>query len=218
MAPGSPDGRGSTLKVPTARVRVPFGGLPTTPQTPGPELPRLRPGQAAPTPPGGTAHDPAAASPPAAGSQTRVEHSAGTASAGPPCGTIAAWQRHHRQGLRGDQIDPACRAAHNAYTNACRRKAKARGRRPPPCTACGRERPPTTGRRGWCDACYGRWLRGGRPADGPPPSSFDAFKGWREDFAFLREQGEGVEVAAQRVGIAVRTAQNWESKRKAGAL
>ena len=32
-----------------------------------------------------------------------------------PCGTRAAFMRHYRAGLRGDEIDAACREANNEY-------------------------------------------------------------------------------------------------------
>ncbi|NJP71931.1 hypothetical protein [Streptomyces sp. C1-2] len=35
------------------------------------------------------------------------------------------------------------------------------------CAPCGRHRPVKA--RGWCGACYGRWLARGKPAGGPPP-------------------------------------------------
>ncbi|MEU6674835.1 hypothetical protein [Streptomyces sp. NPDC046925] len=35
------------------------------------------------------------------------------------------------------------------------------------CAACGEKA--THKARGWCNACYKRWLNGGRPEGGPPP-------------------------------------------------
>lgn len=35
------------------------------------------------------------------------------------------------------------------------------------CASCGKNRPHKA--RGWCAGCYDRWLRRGRPAEGPPP-------------------------------------------------
>jgi hypothetical protein len=32
-----------------------------------------------------------------------------------PCGTRGAFMRHYREGLRGDEIDAACREANSAY-------------------------------------------------------------------------------------------------------
>lgn len=34
------------------------------------------------------------------------------------------------------------------------------------CPSCGQDKPHQC--KGWCNACYRRWLRAGRPDDGPP--------------------------------------------------
>lgn len=39
-----------------------------------------------------------------------------------------------------------------------------------PCRYCRGERTPTQGAHGWCRSCYCRWLRAGRPVEGPPPA------------------------------------------------
>lgn len=43
---------------------------------------------------------------------------------------------------------------------------KAKGMSAVTCRCCARQRPLKA--RGWCTACYMRWTRAGRPADGPP--------------------------------------------------
>lgn len=136
------------------------------------------------------------------------------AAAGPPCGTDAAYQRHYRQGLRGDQIDPACRAAHSARGAAGHRKARARHQDLPPCTACEGPRKPREGAHGWCTACLLRWVRAERPDDGPPPPRERLWR-HREEFVFLREQGESVETVAARLQLSLRTVKEWEKRRKA---
>lgn len=35
------------------------------------------------------------------------------------------------------------------------------------CPSCGERKPHQC--KGWCNACYRRWMRAGRPEDGPPP-------------------------------------------------
>lgn len=46
---------------------------------------------------------------------------------------------------------------------------------PPLCRNCHKPRRPRKtqpgyrGANGWCDRCYSRWLKAGRPAEGPPP-------------------------------------------------
>lgn len=87
------------------------------------------------------------------------------------------------------------------------------------CACCGQE-----GRhhaRGWITACYWRWFRAGKPADGPPPLP----PGYRprpalhkgpasdriEDYGWLRrEQGLTREQAAERLGVCERTAWRYE--------
>lgn len=135
-----------------------------------------------------------------------------------PCGTPAAYQRHYRAGLRGDQIDPECRSAYNAKVMASHRKVRAEGRDLPPCSCCGSPRVPCRGAHGWCAWCLKRWVRAGRPEDGPPPSKRAEAAMQRSEFAFLRAGGETVEDAARRVGIASATGRKWESLRKRGAL
>lgn len=76
---------------------------------------------------------------------------------------------------------------------------------------------------GWCSACYQRWKRAGRPAEGPPPPmtreesrqlgiaacrANAAAK--REDYAELRSWGDSCEQAAARVGVSERTVWRYE--------
>lgn len=82
----------------------------------------------------------------------------------------------------------------------------------PPCASCGATAGPKRVN-GWCNACYGRWLRAGRPEEGPPPPrtrGHDAdAAGRREDYAWLRGAGLTREEAADRVGVHRRTADRW---------
>ncbi|SET51438.1 hypothetical protein [Nonomuraea wenchangensis] len=77
--------------------------------------------------------------------------------------------------------------------------------------------------RGWCSACYQRWKRAGRPAEGPPPpmSREDARQlaiasvranaaARREDYRELRSWGEPRDQAAARIGVTWRTAGRYE--------
>ncbi|MFC5744783.1 hypothetical protein [Actinomadura rugatobispora] len=126
-----------------------------------------------------------------------------------PCGTHAAYVRHK---YRGEPIDDACEAAHRAYCAAWARKA--RDRYPTAtCTACERER--LILRYGWCQSCVSRWQQAGRPDTGPPPlrrmTSTRAVE-LREDFTWLLETGESVEMAAERLGIAAGTARDWHQR------
>lgn len=122
-----------------------------------------------------------------------------------PCGTPAAYSRH----LRYKQTP--CQACRNA--SWARLRATTKGL--PPCAACGADRAdkPHRGAHEWCCACYHRWLRAGRPKDGPPlpPAAR------REDYEWLRGQGTSIEEAAERVGVKAGTAVRWERRAKVGA-
>jgi hypothetical protein len=48
---------------------------------------------------------------------------------------------------------------------------------PAACRSCGTEDSPHW-RLGWCNACYMRWCRAGRPASGPPPAQLPKIPGW----------------------------------------
>ena len=124
-----------------------------------------------------------------------------------PCGTEAAWQRHN---YRGEPIDEACEQAHRTFKRDWERTARARSIELPPCTECRGPRKPRQGAHGWCSACYNRWLDAGRPVDGPPPVGA-AVVARREDYRWLRSTGETVLGAAQRVGVAEKTARKWET-------
>jgi hypothetical protein len=123
-----------------------------------------------------------------------------------PCGTNAAWERHR---YRGEPVDDACEQAHRDYDRDRGREIRARSTDAPPCTSCGKPRRAHQGARSWCHACYCRWLKAGRPADGPPPVG-PRNAGRREDYRWLREIGESLPAAAQRVGVTKETARQWE--------
>jgi len=124
-----------------------------------------------------------------------------------PCGTEAARQRHRH---RGEPVDEACEQAHLIYQRDWERAARARTGDLPPCTACDGPRKPRQGAHGWCSACYNRWLDAGQPTDGPPLVGATV-AGRREDYRWLRSNGETVSAAAGRVGVAEKTARNWEA-------
>lgn len=92
---------------------------------------------------------------------------------------------------------------------------------PTPCTACDTGAPVHA--RGWCRGCYVRWLRAGRPDDGPPrrldhaehitrlTAGHSAARRARiEDFGFLRADGLSIAAAAARVGVTERTGWDYE--------
>jgi ribosomal protein L37AE/L43A len=124
-----------------------------------------------------------------------------------PCGTNAAWERHC---YHSEPVDDACEQAHRAYNRDRARDIRARQTDAPPCTSCGKPRKAHQGARGWCQACYCRWAKAGRPTDGPPPVRARN-AGRREDYRWLRDIGEPIATAAQRVGITRETAQKWEA-------
>lgn len=73
----------------------------------------------------------------------------------------------------------------------------------------------------WCSSCYLRWLKAGKPEDGPPSRCPDpvaaaaegrrrAAHGRREDYQELRSWGETREQAAARVGVCHRTTQRYD--------
>lgn len=73
----------------------------------------------------------------------------------------------------------------------------------------------------WCSPCYVRWLRAGQPEDGPPARHPDpveaaaegrrrAAAGRREDYQDLRSWGTHREMAAQRLGVSLRTTQRYD--------
>lgn len=126
-----------------------------------------------------------------------------------PCGTYAAWTRHYR---RGEPIDDACALALRIYLDAGIRRARARNTELPPCTACGGPRKPRQGSFGWCNACYQRWRYAGQPEDGPPPR-YSGTAARREDYFWLRDNGEDIDSAAERIGISPTTAQEWDASR-----
>jgi hypothetical protein len=128
-----------------------------------------------------------------------------------PCGTEAAWQRHI---YRGEPVDEVCERAHRDYKRDWERAARIRNIELPPCTECGGARKPRQAAHGWCQACYCRWIKAGRPADGPPPRGAKRRSPWagrREDYRWLRNSGETIAAAAQRIGIAEKTARKWEA-------
>ena len=63
---------------------------------------------------------------------------------------------------------------------------------------------------GWRTACYIRWLRAGKPADGPPPP-----KSTREDNLTEYEVIRGTstpDVIAGRLGLSVHTIRGYETE------
>lgn len=128
-----------------------------------------------------------------------------------PCGTEAAYSRHR---YRGEPVDDACEQAHLAYQRDWAAAARARSIDRPPCTGCGGSRKKRQGARGWCQACYCRWIKAGRPAGGPPPREKRRRSVWTErraDYRWLRDGGEPIDAAAKRVGITEKTARRWET-------
>lgn len=96
------------------------------------------------------------------------------------CGGESGYRRHLR---RGELACDACRTGHTAYERE-RRMVK---RRDLPasvprvvgglCANCGVAAKRL--RRGWCFACYQRWLKAGRPVGGPPPPIDTSLADWR---------------------------------------
>lgn len=86
------------------------------------------------------------------------------------------------------------------------------------CACCGREGKHHA--RGWILTCYKRWLRAGKPEEGPPPPlslpeigrMHSAAKAGRvEDYEWLtRDEGLTLYAAAERLGISSRTAWRYE--------
>lgn len=100
----------------------------------------------------------------------------------------------------------------------------------------------------YCGSCYQRWSRADRPPEGPPsaltweqvralgqqvkyrkparrpfPAAAHrqrlAYVAQRqEDFAWLREGGDSIAVAAARVGVGKRTGERYEQLRKRGGI
>lgn len=75
----------------------------------------------------------------------------------------------------------------------------------------------------WCQRCYQRWKRAGRPADGPPQpltrlecaaqaraAYQEQTQGRREDYQDLRSWRETREQAAARLGISERTTWRYD--------
>lgn len=79
------------------------------------------------------------------------------------------------------------------------------------CGNCGKDREPRDGARGWCQKCYRRWTRAGRPETGPPDPQFARdLKGHLEDYRQLVFSGvTEVDVLAQRIGVSVRTVKRY---------
>jgi hypothetical protein len=70
----------------------------------------------------------------------------------------------------------------------------------------------------WCTNCYQRWLRAGRPEEGPQPPLRPwarTLAGRLEDYAEIRAQTRNTELAAQRLGIHMRTAERYEARLRA---
>jgi hypothetical protein len=69
---------------------------------------------------------------------------------------------------------------------------------------------------GWRWACYTRWRRAGRPADGPPPARLTKAERLAE-YAHLVNSGVLPEEAGRRVGLKhERTIRSYEYQRKSG--
>jgi hypothetical protein len=70
---------------------------------------------------------------------------------------------------------------------------------------------------GWRWACYSRWTRAGRPADGPPPARLTKAERLAE-YAWIRAAGVEPIEAGRRVGLQhERTIRHYETLRKAGS-
>lgn len=68
---------------------------------------------------------------------------------------------------------------------------------------------------GWREACYSRWIRAGRPADGPPAARLTKAERLA-DYAFLVSAGEHPAEAGRRLGLEhERTIRSYETERKA---
>lgn len=81
------------------------------------------------------------------------------------------------------------------------------------CACCGQ--PGRIIARGWRWACYSRWIRNGRPDNGPPPARLTKAERL-DEYAWLRATGEHPTEAGRRVGLNhERTIRHYESLRKA---
>lgn len=95
------------------------------------------------------------------------------------------------------------------------------------CTCCKRVRPHRAHR--WCDGCYDRWRKAGRPDDGPPPprprehnirpGRNVMIERLRTDtrnrttaYAELHAMGVGIAEAAARLGVNVRTIARYRKR------
>lgn len=89
--------------------------------------------------------------------------------------------------------------------------------RPVTCQACGSRRPHKA--RGWCRPCYARWLRHGRPQDGPPPPPAPrAPRAPRARHDEADEADEADEVAVARAVAGEPPARLSRAERRAAAL
>lgn len=80
------------------------------------------------------------------------------------------------------------------------------------CTSCGR-RPQRA--RGWCNTCYMRWDRAGRPNSGPPAPkhinpNIEEYVYRIGEYAHLLACGESRERAAERLGVTIITARKYD--------
>jgi len=80
------------------------------------------------------------------------------------------------------------------------------------------------GGRGWIHACYSRWIRAGKPAEGPSSRAGSVNLhtqrklGRLEDYAWLRTSlNLSIDQAAVRVSVCRRTAERYEADLKARA-
>jgi hypothetical protein len=95
-------------------------------------------------------------------------------------------------------------------------------RRPGPpraCSYCGETRRHEA--HGWCNRCYERWRRAGKPASGPAPPRHRAGRkpGPLADriaeWEFFRGLGYGEPQIAARLGLSVRTLQRYAGRDRA---
>lgn len=120
-----------------------------------------------------------------------------------PCGTVAAYHRHHRHGEKPCQ---ACRDAYNASRRAQPKRSEPYERPEVECRCCGQMKPHSG--HGLCGTCYSRWRHEGFAGSGPssPQVTASAEKARLHETAITRLPTRR---AAEQLGVTVRTVQRW---------